>query len=197
MIPRTKEPDPPMPNCRFVLENSETEDWPKELFHSRPDYVHLRNMGPCFTNFATMMEKVYDYMRPGGWIELQDVDWHVYSDDGTASGTVLERFFQTVGIGGAAMGRDMYKARSYKATLEEAGFVDVVEQQIPVPLSPWPLNARWRRIAYYAATAITEAMDSYRKFFVAAGLRPDEIDELAAGLKRDVLRKDIRPYCPM
>jgi hypothetical protein len=100
-----------MANCRFVLENSETEDW--RLFHRDVDwdYVHMRTMGPCFTDFQAMVHKVFEHLTPGGWIELQDSDWEIHSDDGSAEGTGLQRFFAAVCASAAANGRDLLKAR--------------------------------------------------------------------------------------
>jgi hypothetical protein len=130
-----------------VLENSETEDW--DLFHNNLDYVHMRSMGPCFDDFAGMVRKSFEHLVPGGWLELQDGSFEVFSEDGTTAGTALERWFNTVSAGALSMGRDMRKGPLFKSFLCDAGFVDVVEHMVPIPITPWPENRAWKHIGMY------------------------------------------------
>jgi SAM-dependent methyltransferase len=186
------QPPPRTSNCQFILENSETEEWLlKDL-----DYVHLRSMGPCFSDFPAVIKKAYDHLAPGGWIEIVDGYWQLFSDDATTTGTALERFFLLLGQGGAALGRDMLKAPRYRDYVAEAGFTEVRERVERVPASPWPRDTRMKRLGQYAAQCLKESVDNYGKFLGAAGLTASEIEGLGAEAKRDLRRRDIHPWLP-
>ncbi|KAH8671452.1 S-adenosyl-L-methionine-dependent methyltransferase [Xylariales sp. PMI_506] len=183
------QPAPATPNCEFLLQNAETEEW---TFPYRFDYVHLRSMGPCFADMATTLRRSYNHMSAGGWIELQDSDWTSYEcPDGSDEGASVERWMSTLVKGGAAAGRDMTKVRSYRKLLAQAGFVDIIEEPHPVAGSPWMRDPQQKRIAAMMGTALHAAVDAYRPFYAFAGLSPGEVDELVTSVKRDLKRIDI------
>lgn len=68
------QPTPRVPNCSFVVEDSE-EEW---VFISTDepiqfDYVHLRAVASCFDDPRKVMKQAYNNLRPGGWIEYLDL----------------------------------------------------------------------------------------------------------------------------
>jgi hypothetical protein len=182
-----------LPNCRFVLENSETENWSLFEDHNQLDYVHMRSMGASFNDFPAMVKKTFDHLAPGGWLEIQDGTWELFGDDGSTEGIALERFLDAACRGAFALGRDMTKSKHYKRWLEAAGFVDVVETVAPVPLTPWVQHPRWRRIGQYLSVTFSAVIDAYPRFLAATGMTPEEIASLSAEAKRDLTRRDIHP----
>jgi metalloendopeptidase OMA1, mitochondrial len=190
-----------VPNCTCYLENSETEDWDLFPDHTNLDFVHMRGMGPCFNSFWGMVQKVYKNLRPGGWIELQDMLYETLSaNDGqpltSDSGSALARLFPSLAAGMAILGRDVHKSRLFKEYLTSAGFVDIEERRAMLPMSPWPSHARGRRLAYYMSNAIQQSVDSYRRVLLQSGMTPDEFDLFMRDLRRESLMKDHphRPY---
>lgn len=189
------QPVPWMSNCKFVVENSELEDW---TFPDLFDYVHLRGMHTCFNNTQTVMTRAFNHMNPGGWIELQDGSWDLQSIDGSADNTALAHFSHMVRAGGMAIGRDLTKARLYKEQLLQVGFVDVMERVIPIPGNPWCLGQKKKRIGSYTAAAWSSFVpDSFRKFVNNSGLSQTEIDNLIAQAKHDASNPGIRWFLPL
>lgn len=80
-----------------------------------------------------MIKKAYDNLRPGGWIEFNDVLFQLFCTDGTADGTHIQKWSELVLQAGDAIGRDFRAVAKYKQWLLEAGFVDVKEEIIPCP----------------------------------------------------------------
>ncbi|KAK2600667.1 hypothetical protein N8I77_010187 [Diaporthe amygdali] len=187
-----------MPNCQFVMENSELEDW---LLPHKLDYVHLRGMTACFNDVTTVMRRSLDALTAGGWIEFQEGCFHLHGvpNDDTLEGTAIGRWCQMVATGAANAGRDLTKARLYKQQLAETGFVDVHEQVIRVPGGPWSDESKAKLMgAYLANTFLMGAIDSFKKLLGAAGgLSPPEMDELTEQVKQDVQNPEIRWYMPM
>ncbi|KAK8075679.1 hypothetical protein PG997_010342 [Apiospora hydei] len=67
------------PNVKFLVDDVE-DTW---LNGDNIDFVHLRNMVPILSSPVALLKQVFDNLKPGGWVELQDVDGAVHCDDGT------------------------------------------------------------------------------------------------------------------
>jgi hypothetical protein len=137
---------------------------------------------------------VYNHLAPGGYIELQDALWELFSDDGSTTGTALEKFYLSCNAAADAMGRNLLKARHFKDYLARAGFVDIVEHRIAVPVTPWPSDRRWRRLGQYVATVLPNAFDAYRRPMLSSGMTAEEYEGLTREIKRDSVRKDLHGY---
>lgn len=188
------QPEPRVPNCLFLLENSETQDW---IYPYQFDYIHLRAMSPCFQDIRTIFQRSFDHMKPGGWIELQDATRELQCIDDTARGTALEHWFQLLSLAGMAAGRDMDKAKHYRQQLLNAGYVDVTEVVLPLPGSPWPSGKKWKKVGMYMRHAMNQSVDSYRKFLSHSGITPQELDNLSKQTKADMNNIGIHWYVQM
>ncbi|KAL2272988.1 hypothetical protein FJTKL_05664 [Diaporthe vaccinii] len=187
-----------MPNCQFVMENSESQDW---LFPHKFDYIHLRGMTACFNDVKTVMRRALQGLTAGGWVEFQEgcFNPHGVPDDDALEGTALGRWCRLVAAGAAKCGRDLTKARLYKQQLTETGFVDVHERVIHVPGSPWPKDRKAKLLGVYFANMLCMgAIDSFKQLLAAAGeLSSSEMDELREKVKEDVQNPEICWYMPM
>jgi hypothetical protein len=79
------------------------------------------------------------HMKPGAWVELQDVDGQVHSDDGTVPHDwPLVRFCNLLIKAFGAFGTNAHAADFGRQYLEEAGFVNIKHRAIKLPYGPWP-----------------------------------------------------------
>lgn len=123
-----------LPNVEFIREDP-GDQW----LHEAPfDFVHMRLMSTCFNNHNDVVRKIYDNLRPGGWIESQELSMPVDSDDNSHRGGAIHRWGYLACAGAVAKGRDRQIPRKYKQCLEEIGFVDVVENKVKLPGNGWP-----------------------------------------------------------
>lgn len=185
-----------MPNCRFVQENSETQDW---NYAHQFDFVHLRGMIPCFRDVTVVMRKAYDNLASGGWIELMDGCFDIRAADGSLAGTALERWSRLLVRGGEALGRDLNKARLYREQLRGIGFVDVEERVLDVPGNAWPEAPRDKMIGEYTARSFyTGAVDSFKNLLVTANvMSSDEAEQISKDVKDDIRNTAIRWSMPL
>lgn len=182
---------PPLDNCAWIQENSEKQEW---SYWEPLDYIHLRATGPCFDDLSDVLQKCYDNLQPGGWIELQDGALDLKCDDGTAMGTSLPEFFWAMNNGAQRLGRDLNRSTRFHAYLEKAGFVNIQVIELAAPGSPWPEDPKMKLCGYYVGRAIYAAADSYRKFLETARLIPEEIDGLIKRIEKDMSSIDIHWY---
>ncbi|RSL70007.1 hypothetical protein CEP54_002064 [Fusarium duplospermum] len=67
------------PNVEFFIDNID-EEWN----HSAPfDYIHSRIRTSSIGNWPDYLKKIYDNLNPGGYVELQEADLFLSSDDNT------------------------------------------------------------------------------------------------------------------
>lgn len=76
--------------------------------------------------------------KPGGWVEFQDWDARIRSEDGTLEGTGLKRYYDEIVRAYENAGYPASPGRHFKEWFEEAGFVDVHVKKYPVPMGVWP-----------------------------------------------------------
>ncbi|KAK8009134.1 hypothetical protein PG991_011685 [Apiospora marii] len=191
------QPLPWTPNCQFVLENSETDEW---LFPHNFDYVHLRGVLSCFHDVRTVIRRAHDHLTPGGWLEFQDGVFELAGHaDGSLEGTALQRWNALLRKGAAARGRDFAKARHYRQHLLDAGFVDVEERVIMVPGGPWHAEDDKMRVVGVYITNImsTGVVESFKPFLTSAGLSQAEIETLSGEVRREMLDSSIRWSIPL
>lgn len=173
------------------------QEW---VFQNKFDYIHLRGTIACFNDVMTIMRKAFDGLALGGWIEFQDACFEIHGlEGGRFHGTAMEQWSRLVPKGAAALGRNLAKAKLYKAQLEDVGFVDVHERIIHVPGGPWPSGDKAKLIGVYTANAFhTGVVDSFKNFLLAAGeMSSAEVDSLTTQVKRDIRDASIRWYIPM
>ena len=89
-------------------------------------------------------------MRSGGWIEQLEVVIDPRTDDGTdISDSVVKQVANISVPMGEASGRDFHVSMSMKSMIEQAGFVDVHEQTLKLPLGPWASDQKYKDVGRF------------------------------------------------
>ena len=82
-------------------------------------------------------------LKEGGWIELQDVDVHHYSEDDSINpGNQVYDAHENIIEACERTGRSVRAGRHLKAWVEEAGFTNVHHEVFRIPFGPWPKDER-------------------------------------------------------
>lgn len=87
-----------------------------------------------------MIRKIFRHLKPGGWVEYQDLVPDQVAADGESERAIqadpasYREWMRLIQVGLMnALGRTADVTRHYKKWMIEAGFVDVVERQILCP----------------------------------------------------------------
>lgn len=128
---------------RFFVEDA-AGDWADDDL----DYVHTRCTAGCWADMRSqVVQQAFDKLRPGGYLETQEMDPYITSDDGTV--TPEHGFFQWVAemnrVSNLA-GRPCHITPDLRQWYADAGFVDVEERVIKVPINGWHPDPEWRII---------------------------------------------------
>jgi SAM-dependent methyltransferase len=123
------------PNVEFIVDDFEDE-W---NYESNPfDFVFGRYLGGSVRNWPKLMKQAYNNLKPGGWVEFQDWDCMIDSQDGSVKPeSALWRWSQlcTDRIGKIA---SLRPGPDLEGWVRGAGFENVVVQKVRIPLGTWP-----------------------------------------------------------
>ena len=82
-------------------------------------------------------------MKPGGWVEQLETSAYTKTDDGTLpSGGAVERWPKLFREVGDKLGVTFLAADLAASAMKYAGFVNVTERVVKVPVGSWPKDKR-------------------------------------------------------
>ncbi|KAH0430579.1 methyltransferase domain-containing protein [Colletotrichum camelliae] len=181
------------PNCKF-----EIDDMDKDWTWSTPfDFIFVRHMNACFASWERMLAQAYENLEPGGYIELQDNSFPLACQDGTlAKGSALDRWSSLLMEGTAMMGRPVTVPAHFKRMLQDAGFVDVVEEHRVWPVNDWPRNDELRLLGRWSQFDSLEAVESsaLALFTRVLGWTREEVLVFCAEVRNELMDRSIHAY---
>ncbi|KPM35459.1 hypothetical protein AK830_g11128 [Neonectria ditissima] len=146
-------------NVKFLVDDVEDEWLNGDDF----DFVHLRNMIPILKSPVNLLRQAYDHMKPGAWVELQDVDGQCHSDDASMPADwPIQRFTDILVQAFAQFGTNAHAAVFGAQYLADAGFVNIQHNYVKLPYGTWPRDKIMRLVGMYYRTACED-------FFPAVG----------------------------
>lgn len=152
------QPENVPPNCRFYVENAE-DDW---TFDTPFDFIHARMLVIGLRNWRRFFDQAFAHLRPGGYLELQDLNFPARCDDGTAppdspimvwSRHMMEAALRT--------GIDLNVSAKFAAMMNEAGFVDVQVQTYTWPVNKWPKDKAMKQLGVWAGQNFIQGLEGF------------------------------------
>ncbi|KAH6637568.1 S-adenosyl-L-methionine-dependent methyltransferase [Boeremia exigua] len=115
------------------------------------DYIHTRMMLGIFHDFREIIQKCFNNLEPGGWMESQELDNKVCCDDGTmpADWPLLEWSKDQNQAAQDILGTPLRIANKLKMWYEQAGFVDVREEVFYIPINEWAKDPRLKLLGKF------------------------------------------------
>lgn len=123
------------------------------------DYVHARHMSQALKNWNEVLEEAYRCLKPGGWIEFQELEHRTHSEDGSADdGYALKTFLERIEEGMGKMGVDLNASTTLASKMRDAGFVNVQERKLKIPIGTWPRNKYLKTIGSYLRAVVMDGL---------------------------------------
>jgi len=139
-------------------------------------------------DWARLYEQIYKHLKPGGWVEMQEYEAWVRSDDDTIENakSVLE-WQNVVDEASTRFGKKMNVAETQKQKLVDAGFVDVREDVYKVPIGPWAKESSLKEQGRYELAQMSDAVEpfSLALFTRVLGWSNEKAQVLFAGVRAD------------
>ncbi|TGZ80701.1 S-adenosyl-L-methionine-dependent methyltransferase [Ascodesmis nigricans] len=167
------------PNVRFEIDDLEL-DW---TFRDKFDLIYARLMSTGIKDWPRFFQQMYDFMNPGGYVELSEHDLNgVRSDDGTMpSDTAYNRYLTLLTKCMASNGLNPYLTLTdYTRMLTSAGFEITKTLEFKIPMGGWPKGKKAKYLGLLYAEMSKTGFDAYGKSLLVkeGGLTVEEADQL-------------------
>ncbi|KUI57361.1 hypothetical protein VP1G_04729 [Cytospora mali] len=149
-----------------------------------------------------MVKKAFEHLRPGGWVEYQEFSLDVLGVDDYSKAalrddpTAYQGWMDLMKEGSLKLGRDIDVTPKLKNWLIEAGFVDVVEKQILVPISPWSSDPLEKELGRLHQENLYNAVGAVVKMFYAAGMSQEEVHNYVVDYRNNLHDPRLKIYHP-
>lgn len=158
------QPDWVPPNVRFIVDDIESE-WlyPDNHF----DMIHARHMAIAIKNWEHVLSSAWRALKPGGWIEFCELDNLPKCDDGTQTpdnGHLVWTNLVTQGL--AHAGVDLHGALPLRSRVTRAGYKNVEEHIIKVPIGQWPRNQVLKKVGMYMHAVLYDGLQGMSSYLV-------------------------------
>ncbi|KAK7733985.1 hypothetical protein SLS53_007980 [Cytospora paraplurivora] len=156
----------------------------------------------CFSSYKAMVKRAFDHLRPGGWVEYQEFSLEVLGVDDYSKAalrddpTAYQGWMDLMKEGGLKLGRDIDVAPKLKDWLIEAGFVDVVEKRILVPISPWSSDPLEQELGRLHQENLYTAVAAGIKLFHAVGMTQNDVQQYVFDYRNNLRDPDLKIYHP-
>ncbi len=181
-------------NVDFIVDDAE-EEWTVPENHY--DFVHSRILMGCFHDFKTIVQKGFRHTKPGGWMECSDVTMLPECDDGTMPvDWPFKDWSENMNRASEIAERPLQMADKLKTWMTEAGFVDVQEKVVKLPINSWPRNPELKVLGKWWAENLLMGMEGFSLGLLSRvlGWSKDQIEEYLITVRAGILNRRVHAY---
>jgi hypothetical protein len=169
------------------------------VFPNKFDFIHGRALLSCFQNPEAVIQKAFDALAPGGYLEMQDGFFPMKYIGEPPVNSDLYKWNELVVECVAKSGRLWNNTLHYAKWMRDAGFEDVVEKNFYWPTSTWAKGEYYKKVATYFQEDMLNGVEgiSMKIFTRFMGWTAEEVKAFLVGVKRDFRDRSIHAYLPM
>ncbi|KXH28496.1 methyltransferase [Colletotrichum nymphaeae SA-01] len=169
------------PNVHYEIDDLE-EEW---SFSRKFDYVHCMMMTGAFRDWQNFHQQAFDNLNPGGWFEIQDIDFPMRCDDGTIPPDCdLGRWNELMMEAGQRSGFLLDTCGRAAEMMASVGFVDIVRIQFKWPINQWPRDVKHKTLGVWTEANFSVGLESMTLalFTRFMGWRKEEVWDFSANV---------------
>ncbi|KAK1758616.1 hypothetical protein QBC47DRAFT_399513 [Echria macrotheca] len=148
------------PNVRFMVDDVESP-WlhPRNYF----DYIHARHTVMAIKDWPRLMRRSLEHLKPGGWLEIQEVFHSPISVHGTMPPDhPVAQYWRFIHDGLTRLGVQFHAVANerMKHMMQECGYVNVQERVLHIPIGTWPKNKVLKTVGLYWRTILLDGVQA-------------------------------------
>lgn len=134
-----------------------------------------------------IIQRAFDHLEPGGWLECQEIPALIVCDDGTMPDDYgWLRWVREFQAGGRIANRQLDLGPQLKEWMHEVGFVDIHEMTFKIPLNGWPKEMRLKHVGMLWQRNLLEGVSGFSlDMFNRLGKTIEEIEVSGVVARRD------------
>lgn len=178
-------------NLSFEVDDA-NDDW---AFKTKFDFIHVREMQMAIEE-KKLFKQALEHLNPGAWFEIKGGTLPFACDDDSYKGTALEEWSTGMVEISTKLGQPFDNPFSYKQWLEEAGFTNITEKMIPVPINAWPKDPKMKQVGLWQQVNLMHGLQGFtvKLFTEFKGYSEDQVTSLLEKVKADLGNKEIHAY---
>ncbi|KAI9740853.1 MAG: hypothetical protein M1818_004458 [Claussenomyces sp. TS43310] len=184
------------PNVRFMVDDAESP-WLHPANHF--DFVHARFCAQAFKDFPRLLSRAYEHLKPGGWVEFQDMVHLAHCDDGSLDEERYCHMLKWLALldeGLQRFGVHLNGCCQHEQRMINAGFINVEQRIFKVPIGQWPKNRTLKLIGLYLRTVLIEGLQgiSLGAFTRGLGWTREEVELMLVDVRKALLDSSQHTY---
>jgi len=145
-------------------------------------------------------ENLLRNLKPGGWLEMQDLSFPVCNDDNTlTTGHAIYKWSAYMLEASRRIHQDLDNPPKYTQWMREAGFVNVQYVPFKWPSNPWPRDKKHKTLGLWNLANTLDGLEGFTLAFFTRilGWQPEDVHLFLVGVREDTKNKQIHNYWPM
>ncbi|KAM0543846.1 hypothetical protein ACHAPJ_012083 [Fusarium lateritium] len=158
------------------------------------DYIHCCYLAGSIADWPALIDQLYYHLRPGGWIELQDISIRLYSEDDTLEpDNPLVRLMDSLKDVHDKIGCMLDAAPQFEGWVREAGFECIKDQRFRFPVGTWPKDSNLKKIGACLRNNFTCGIDAFtvKPLVDHLGWSQEEVEVLTAEVRKAAKSSDV------
>lgn len=139
-------------------------------------------------------------LTPGGYVELQDIDVIMKSDDGTLTeDNALFKWNKLLEEAAIKLGRPFEQTDKFKDIMAEVGFTNIVATRFKWPTNRWAKDKKYKELGAWNNENTSIALESLTMapFTRGLGWSSEEVNAFLPKVRSDLNDPKIHAYWPM
>ncbi|KAK5651338.1 hypothetical protein OQA88_12571 [Cercophora sp. LCS_1] len=183
------------PNLKFEIDDFNLPwTFPPNQF----DFIHFRWLIGTTSDWDTFFARAFETTKPGGWVESYEMSAIIESDDGSITDQhALGQWGKIFIEGGQKIGRSFRVVQDelQKKAMQAAGFVDIQEKNIKMPIGTWPADKDLKEMGMFAQATLESDPEGYILFMTSTlGWSREEVLAYISVLRKETRMRELHPY---
>lgn len=181
------------PNLVFEVDDLE-QPW---NFTQRFDYIHCQLMIGAFQDWPNFFRQSLEFLTPGGYTEIKEIDFVIRCDDGTmAPDSAIARWHDLMHEAAAKAGFPLDIISQVPEMMRDAGYSDIVARQVKWPINTWPRDPKHKDLGQWAHENFSWGCESMSLalFTRVLGWSSEEVRVFMAQVRKDLKDRRIHAY---
>ena len=183
------------PNVSFLVDDAK-EPW---VFKEKFDFIHTRQLH-CVVEEKNLFRQAFENLKPGGWLEMQELAHPIRNDDGTLTPEhTIYKWSHLLLEATRRIGSSCDNPTKYAEWMRDAGFVNVQEVIYKWPSNTWPKDKKHKTLGLWNLANLLDGVEGFTMAMFTRILewRPQAVHAFLVGVREDSKNRQIHNYYPM